>query len=258
MRRAAIVHCAPRSRTGIRADRRLAWRERLGHMVAMKRAQQQPGAVDGMAASRVPYHFPANICEGLDAGTVHHGAPEFSEPSAASASIVGLPTGLPVEVHRLADRRPAEFSKVVRFNRQASLAACVVVHLGAERASRKLAVIKEFVESKNPSYTSDAPASEAAVTPPLRMRDDLNVALNAAVKVARTEILGRLVDLGNSALAPDERLRRARRLVRSYQRRRAENVNFPASAEVRAAFSIINKDNYERRKAKAGKTKHAM
>jgi hypothetical protein len=90
------------------------------------------------------------------------------------------------------------------------------------------------------------------------MRDDLNTALNAAVKVARTEILGRLVDLGNSALAPDERLRRARRLVRSYQRRRAENPDFPASAEVRGAFSIINKDNYERRKAKAGKTKLAM
>jgi len=114
---------------------------------------------------------------------------------------------------------------------------------------------RHLLKVKRPGHTGETPSSETAVTPQLRMVDDFNI----AVKQTRTEVLGRLVDLGNSALAPDERLRRARRLVASYQRRRAENLNYPASPEVLAAFSIINKENYKRRKAKAeGKAKLAM
>jgi hypothetical protein len=86
--------------------------------------------------------------------------------------------------------------------------------------------MKAFLESRNVVYAGidDAPPSEAAVTPPLRMRDDLNTAvtsavqqkrhdLNAALKVAvnqaRTETLARLVDLDNPALSEEERLTRA-------------------------------------------------
>jgi hypothetical protein len=119
-------------------------------------------------------------------------------------------------------------------------------------------------ESNKPGYTVDLPPPEADETSRLRMRDDFNIALNTAVKLARTEALARLVDLDNPALSDAERLTRSQRLVRSYQRRRAENPNFEPSREVLTAFSIINKAGYPALKAKraakraAKKTKLAM
>ena len=123
---------------------------------------------------------------------------------------------------------------------------------------QKYSLFRQFFDdTDDPGYTGDdtgdAPPSEPADTSQrAQMWDrDLNTELKIAVKLARTEALARLVDLGNPALAPDERLRRARRLVASYQRRKAENPGFPASPEVRAAFSVVNKENYRRRKAAA-------
>jgi hypothetical protein len=121
--------------------------------------------------------------------------------------------------------------------------------------------VAELDENNPPHYDGDPPPSETAEPSAASgMWDDLNTNLKTAVKLARTEALARLVDLNNPALTQGERLRRARRLVRSFQRRRAENPDFPASPEVLTAFSIINKDNYQRRKAaKAGhKAKLAM
>jgi hypothetical protein len=93
-----------------------------------------------------------------------------------------------------------------------------------------------------------------------RMREEFNTtvkkantALNAAVKVARTETLARLVDLHNPALSDEERYTRANRLVRSYQRRHAEDADFKPSQEVLDAFSIINKVSYRRSVAKKAK-----
>ena len=89
-------------------------------------------------------------------------------------------------------------------------------------------------------------------TPQERMRDDFNI----AIKQARTEVLARMADLDNPELSTKERLTRARRIVRSFERRRAKASDFPASPEVRKAVSIINKHNYQ--KAKARKAKLAM
>lgn len=116
-----------------------------------------------------------------------------------------------------------------------------------------------FDDASGSDYnTADNPPSEAAVTPPLRMREDLNI----AIKQARTEALARLVDLDNPKLSADERLTRARRLVRSFERRRAENPDFPTSPEVLKAFSIMNKDKYRRfikpKRAAARRAKLAM
>lgn len=78
------------------------------------------------------------------------------------------------------------------------------------------------------------------------MRDDFNI----VVKEARTEVLARLADLDNPALSDAERLTRARRVVRSFDRRRAENRDLPETPEVKAARSLVNRDNYQRRKAR--------
>lgn len=116
----------------------------------------------------------------------------------------------------------------------------------------KKAKRRRVAESKESGYTGEAPPSEAAVTsPPLRMGDD---DFNIAVKQARTETLARLVDLGNPTLSDDQKLTRARRLVRSYDRRRAENPDFPESPDVKAARSLVNRVNYQNKKAKTAKT----
>jgi tetratricopeptide (TPR) repeat protein len=116
------------------------------------------------------------------------------------------------------------------------------------------AVIIPFPIHSTRSNIGTLPTSRPADTSRrARMRDTFNI----AVKEARAEILARMVDLGNPAVAPDERLRRARRLVGNYRLRRAENPDFPVSPEVRAAFSIVNKENYQRRKARAESAQRA-
>ena len=94
-----------------------------------------------------------------------------------------------------------------------------------EEARRlNIGINKIFRKNIAPRYTDDddSPSSEAAVTPPLRMRDDLNLKkakaealapLAAALAVARYEVLARHVDLLNPQLAEDERLRRAEHLL---------------------------------------------
>jgi hypothetical protein len=98
------------------------------------------------------------------------------------------------------------------------------------------------------------PSSEAAAKPPLRMRDDFNI----AIKQARTEVLARMLDVDNPALSEKERLTRARRVKASFERRRAEDPDFPASPEVQKAVSIVNRDNYRRATARKAKAKLAM
>jgi hypothetical protein len=110
-------------------------------------------------------------------------------------------------------------------------------------------------ESTQPSYTGSSPSPEAAVTPPLRMPDDFNTALidaGASLRVSASyEVLARHVDLDNPALSDAERLTRARRLVRSYERQREKNPAFEDhSPQLLAAFSILNKVKYQRRKEK--------
>jgi hypothetical protein len=118
---------------------------------------------------------------------------------------------------------------------------------------RRSADNRDLAVEADKYYTKDAPPSGPADTSQQgRMRNDFD--FDIAVKEARTETLARLVDLGNPALSPAERLRRARRLVRSYQRRKADNPEFQTSPEVREAFSIINRDAYQRQKAKAARS----
>jgi hypothetical protein len=103
-------------------------------------------------------------------------------------------------------------------------------------------------KNKYLDYTNEAPPSSPAdISQQEGMRDDFNI----RVKEAKAETVARLVDLSNPALSKGERLTRARRVLRSFERRRAENPDFPASPEVLKARSIVNKDNYERRKTKA-------
>jgi hypothetical protein len=132
-----------------------------------------------------------------------------------------------------------------------------------------------FDDAELPDYTADAPLSEAAVTPPLRMRDDLNTsvkraraevsdsakaelakvrtALLAAQRLATYEVLARNVDLGNSTLAPDERRRRANRLLTAYDRLRAVKPDFKDSnAQLTAARRIKKAAHRERQRAMRG------
>jgi hypothetical protein len=125
-----------------------------------------------------------------------------------------------------------------------------------------------FDDTATLDYTGEAPPSETADTPPqLRMREDFNT----AVKQARAQVFRRdaselrlaaasaaykamlkNVDLLNARLPESERLTRARRLVRAYERLRKRNPAFEDhSKQLLAAFSIINKVKYRGSQAKA-------
>jgi tetratricopeptide (TPR) repeat protein len=119
-----------------------------------------------------------------------------------------------------------------------------------------------IVESKARPYTGNTPSPEAAVTPPLRMGDDLNIQVKqaqaealapmaAALALARYEVLARHVDLLNPRLTEDERLRRAERLVKAYERARKANPDFrDTGEELRAARRIRMADFRQRKRAK--------
>src|SRR4029077_18344177 len=75
--------------------------------------------------------------------------------------------------------------------------------------------------------------------------------LTAARLLAAYEVLARDSDLANPSLSQKERLRRARHLVRTYERLRKVNPSFrDEGAQLRAARSAINQFQYQRRKAK--------
>jgi tetratricopeptide (TPR) repeat protein len=95
-----------------------------------------------------------------------------------------------------------------------------------------------FDESKTPGYTGH-PMGDTA--------HDLN-ALAANLGLSFEVAAAKLTE---AARAESDPLRRARRVVRSYQRRRAKNPDYQPSREVLDAFSIINKGNYRRSQAKA-------
>jgi hypothetical protein len=112
-----------------------------------------------------------------------------------------------------------------------------------------------FDDTSTLDYTGAAPPSGPADTSQQpRMRDDFNI----AIKQARTEVLARMLDLDNPALSEKERLTRARRVKASFERRRAEDPDFPASPEVQKAVSIVNRDNYRKATARKAKAKLAM
>jgi len=111
-------------------------------------------------------------------------------------------------------------------------------------------------------YTGAPPSSSPADTRQEGMRGDLNLAVKqakaealapmaAAVAVARYEVLARHVDLLNPRLAEDERLRRAERLLKAYNRVRKASPDFrDTGEELRAARRIRMADFRERKRAK--------
>lgn len=136
-----------------------------------------------------------------------------------------------------------------------------------EQLDREAAVARRIAEYESPGYTGDTPSSETAETSPLlRMPED---DLNTKVKKAKAENLARVtprpatlqtatyrallqnVDLLNPDLAEDERKRRAHRLVAAYKRVRNRRPQFrDHNRQLRAAFSIVNKAQYQRDKLK--------
>jgi hypothetical protein len=136
-------------------------------------------------------------------------------------------------------------------------------------------ILRQYVDeeflgaSQKPDYTGKAPPSSPADTSAEGMGDD---DLNTKVKKAKAENLARAkprpkprssthqwatyksllqhVDLLNPELPKDERRRRAKRLVQAYGRLRERRPKFHDDNEqLSAAFSIVNKVQYERRKA---------
>jgi hypothetical protein len=108
-------------------------------------------------------------------------------------------------------------------------------------------------ESIIPGYTPEAPPSEAAVTPPLRMRDDLHITLLAARRLAAYEVLVRESDLTNRELAQGERLRRAGHLLLTYDRLREVRPDFKDTNDQLTAARRIQKAAYrERQRATRG------
>jgi hypothetical protein len=120
---------------------------------------------------------------------------------------------------------------------------------------------RSFLETKLRYNTGAPPSSSPADTRQEGMRGDLNT----KVKKAKAENLARgrsrpsthqlatyrallqHVDLLNTELPADERLRRARRLVQAYGRVRARRPKFHDKHEqLRAAFSIMNDAQYQR------------
>lgn len=127
-------------------------------------------------------------------------------------------------------------------------------------------------------YTHKVPPSKSAA---IRRRSRMGDDLNTAVKKTKAETLARgkprmstvrqlanykaliqHVDLLNPELPEDERLRRARRLVRAYERVRERRPKFHDHCkQLLAAFSIVNKVKYpgrKRRKAKPAQTALAV
>jgi hypothetical protein len=100
-------------------------------------------------------------------------------------------------------------------------------------------------------------AKKAAREQTARAADDTRpLDLTAVRLLAVYETLVLTSNLLNSDLGQDERLRRARTLRRTYECLRKRNPDFhDDSDQLRAARSIINKFQFQRRKAKAGHLK---
>ena len=100
-------------------------------------------------------------------------------------------------------------------------------------------------------------AKKAAREQTARAADDTRpLDLTAVRLLAVYETLVLTSNLLNSDLGQDERLRRARTLRRTYECLRKRNPDFhDDSDQLRAAWSIINKFQFQRRKAKAGHLK---
>jgi hypothetical protein len=116
----------------------------------------------------------------------------------------------------------------------------------------------KFDESKAPGYAGAPPPSEAAVTPPLRMRDDFDIAAQrakaertAAGRLANYEFLAGTVDLENPALALAEQRRRAYLLLTAYDRVQEVKQGFKDSnTQLTAARRIKQAAHRERERAK--------
>jgi primosomal protein N'' len=81
----------------------------------------------------------------------------------------------------------------------------------------------------------------------------------AAVRLSATyDVLVRDSDLSNPQLSEPERLRRAEHLVKTYKRLRKVDPDFHDDADqLRLARKMINKRQYERRKAKRAALRNA-
>jgi tetratricopeptide (TPR) repeat protein len=122
---------------------------------------------------------------------------------------------------------------------------------------------EKFGESKTPGYPFKGREDRQSTVdlPPGVMSDaehDLN-ALAANLGLSFEEAAAKLTAGKKPRALSSDPLSVARRVVRRYQRRRAKDPNFPASAEVLAAFRVISKGNYPGVKAnRAAKKSLAM
>ncbi|MGH7065756.1 MAG: hypothetical protein ACREET_16910 [Stellaceae bacterium] len=138
------------------------------------------------------------------------------------------------------------------------------------------AVYRQVDESIEPEhttkgYTAHLPSSEADDTSRLRMRDDLNIAVKktkaetlarpksrltrAKVRLAEARALAtykalvRHVDLLNPELPEAEKVTRAERLVKAYERLHKANPDFRDTGEQLRAARRIRMADYRRRKS---------
>ena len=119
-------------------------------------------------------------------------------------------------------------------------------------------IYTSVVAKEGVGYTTAVPPSEAAVTPPLRMRDDFNIAAKeakgertAAGRLANYQFLARTVDLENPALVLAEQRRRAYLLLTAYERVQQVKQDFKDSnAQLTAARRIKQAARRERQRAK--------
>jgi hypothetical protein len=112
-------------------------------------------------------------------------------------------------------------------------------------------LLQGFVERKKPGYTDDEreDRQSGAVPPPVIMLNeehDLNV-LAANLGLSFEEAAAKLTEAAKSANDP---LRRARRVVTSFDRRRAKNRSLREPPEVKTARSFVNRANYQNRTGK--------
>ena len=145
------------------------------------------------------------------------------------------------------------------------------LHLLAVRFEKLKKTIRLYIESKilgddeskAPDYNQrkdvieqwlgicydDVPSPQAARAPRLEMGDaehDLN-ALAARLDYSFEQAAALIMEAAKSR---DDPLRHARRVVNSFDRRRAKNRNLREPVEVKSARSVANRANYQNRKAK--------
>lgn len=114
-------------------------------------------------------------------------------------------------------------------------------------------------ESISPAYTIEGRAGrQTEVVPPPGIMPDAKHDLNKLADSLGLTFEQAASALTEAAKAANDPLRRARRIVRKYQRQHAKDPDFSPSREVLDAFKVINESNYPGVKAKRAAKKLAM